>query len=66
MLLPSANPTKVRVNYTLALKTLSFLSKFPIIIPTSIGTIANNDNNGTFARPEVPRAINVKMVHHLK
>ncbi len=24
MLLPSANPTKVRVNYTLALKTLSF------------------------------------------
>ncbi len=61
MLLPSANPTKVRVNYTLALKTLSFLSKFPIIIPTSIGTIAaNNDNKGTFARPEVPRAINVK------
>ncbi len=52
---------KVRVNYTLALKTLSFLSKFPIIIPTSIGTIAaNNDNKGTFARPEVPRAINVK------
>src|SRR5699024_6908114 len=62
MLAPNVKPTKGINKVTPGAKNSDiFLSRFPIINPTKIGTMtATREIKGTFAIPAAPKIINVK------